>query len=142
VSGNWVAVASADHVRRGRAEGFMQVCHGKLGPLRRIRPGDRVVYYSPTHLFKGKERLQAFTAIGVVREPKPYQVEMGEGFAPFRRDIAWLEAREASILPLRDTLDCVSERPNWGYRLRLGLVPVSERDMRLIAAAMGATLPD
>jgi hypothetical protein len=34
---NWIAVASADHVGRGRAPGFMQVCHGKAAPLRRIQ---------------------------------------------------------------------------------------------------------
>jgi len=45
---NWIAVASAEHVRRGQSEGFMQVCHGKAAPLRRVRPGNRVVYYSPT----------------------------------------------------------------------------------------------
>ena len=28
--------------------GFMQVSHGKAAPLRRIRPGDGVAYYSPT----------------------------------------------------------------------------------------------
>lgn len=47
MSRNWVAVASAEHVRIGRAAGFMQVCHGKAAPLRRIKPGDRVAYYSP-----------------------------------------------------------------------------------------------
>ena len=26
----------------------MQVSHGKAAPLKRIKPGDRVVYYSPT----------------------------------------------------------------------------------------------
>lgn len=62
----WVAVASAEHVRHGRRGGFMQVCHGKAGPLRRIHPGDRVVYYSPTISFGGKDRLQAFTALGTV----------------------------------------------------------------------------
>ena len=41
----WIGVASADHVARGRADGFMQVCHGKAAPLRRIKPGDGVVYY-------------------------------------------------------------------------------------------------
>src|SRR5437879_3630028 len=65
---NWIAVASAEHVRRGRGEGFMQVCHGKAAPLRRVKPGSRVVYYSPTEAFGGKERLQAFTALGVVRD--------------------------------------------------------------------------
>jgi hypothetical protein len=41
---NWLAVASAEHVRIGRAEGFMQVCHGKAAPLRRLRPDDWVIY--------------------------------------------------------------------------------------------------
>jgi hypothetical protein len=141
MSNNWIAVASADHVARGRAAGFMQVCHGKGGPLRRIRAGDRVAYYSPTAAFRGKDKLQAFTAIGVVREGEPYQVEMFEGFRPFRRDISWLEGREAPMLALRDELDFTCAEPNWGYRLRLGLVPIGDRDMRLIAQAMGTRLP-
>jgi EVE domain len=141
VSGSWIAVASAEHVARGRAAGFMQVCHGKGGPLRRINTGDRVAYYSPTVSFGGKDRLQAFTAIGIVVEREPYRVEMGEGFRPFRRDVEWIEARQAPILPLREALDFTSSDPNWGYRLRLGLVPVSDGDMAVIAAAMGARLP-
>lgn len=30
---SWVAVASAEHVQKGREQGFMQVCHGKGAPL-------------------------------------------------------------------------------------------------------------
>jgi hypothetical protein len=30
----WIAVASAEHVRRGRTEGFTQVSHGKEAPVR------------------------------------------------------------------------------------------------------------
>ena len=56
----WIAVASAEHVRRGLAGGFMQVCHGKDGPLRRMRPGDRVAYYSPTETFGGTDRDAAY----------------------------------------------------------------------------------
>jgi hypothetical protein len=37
---HWLTVARAEHVRRGQAEGFMQVCHGKAAPLKRIQPGD------------------------------------------------------------------------------------------------------
>ncbi len=29
MSGCWIAVASAEHVRLGHAHGFMQICHGK-----------------------------------------------------------------------------------------------------------------
>ncbi len=31
----WIAVASAAHVRIGRAGGFMQINYGKAAPLRR-----------------------------------------------------------------------------------------------------------
>jgi len=80
MTGYWIAVASAEHVRLGVAGGFMQVCHGKTGPLRRIRAGDGVACYSPTETFGGGERLQAFTAIGRVCGDEPYPADMGGGF--------------------------------------------------------------
>jgi len=135
--GNWIAVASAEHVRLGLEAGFMQVCHGKSAPLRHIRPGDRVAYYSPTAAFGGKDRLQAFTAIGIVQDGDPYRADMGGGFCPFRRDVGWLAAVEAPIRPLVGALEFTAQR-NWGFRLRAGLVPVSARDMDTIAQAMGA----
>src|SRR5258708_19174917 len=101
----WIAVASADHARRGREAGFMQVCHGKGGPLRRLRAEDGIVYYSPTVLFRGRDRLQAFTSIGFIKEERIYQVEMCEGFQPYRRDVNYLDASETSILPLLDKLE-------------------------------------
>jgi hypothetical protein len=136
MTGNWIAVASAEHVRRGRTDGFMQVCHGKGAPLRRIRPGDRVAYYSPTLVFGRKERLQAFTAIGTVRDGEPYQFERGEHFCPFRRDVAWLDAQEAPIQPLLERLEFSAGVKNWGYQLRFGLFAISDLDMTVIAAAM------
>ena len=135
---SWIAVASAEHVRRGRREGFMQVCHGKAAPLRRIRPGDRVVYYSPTEQFQGKDKMRAFVAIGTVRDAAPYQVDMGGGFCPYRRDVAWLPACEAPIAPLLGTLAFTADRRNWGYQLRFGLFEISADDMSAIAIAMNA----
>ncbi|MBP2295996.1 EVE domain-containing protein [Azospirillum rugosum] len=140
-SRNWIAVASAEHVRIGRAGGFMQVCHGKAAPLRRIRPGDRVAYYSPSEVFRGKDKLQQFTAIGTVREGVPYQFDMGGGFVPFRRDVDWLKAEEAPIQPLLDVLDFTGGTRNWGYQLRFGLFEVSGHDLDRIAGAMKAALP-
>ena len=141
MTSDWIAVASAEHVRRGRDQGFMQVCHGKASPLRRIRPGDRVVYYSPTTIFRGRDRLQALTAIGIVRNGGPYQYDMGGGFSPFRRDVEWLAACEAPIQPLLPMLDFAVGARNWGYELRSGLFAISEHDLRIIAAAMQAALP-
>jgi len=133
---NRIAVASAAHVRRGRAEGFMQVCHGKAAPLRRVSPGDRVVYYSPATEFHGKDRLQAFTAIGVVKPGDCYKADMGGGFHPFRRDVDWLAAREAPIAPLLDALTFTAGKRNWGYAFRFGLLEISNADMHTIAQAM------
>jgi EVE domain len=126
----WVAVASAEHVRRGRKEGFMQVSHGKAAPLQRVGPGDRVVYYSPTVTLGGKDKLQAFTAIGVVQDGEPYQFDMGQdlmgqdlmgkAFRPYRRDVKWANAKEAPIHPLLADLQFTAGKPNWGYQLRFG----------------------
>ena len=141
MSKNWLAVASAEHVEIGRSAGFMQVCHGKATPLRRVQPGDRVVYYSPnriyspSHASRGKDRFQAFTAIGTVREGGLYQADMGFGFEPFRRDVAWHDAEPAPLAALKDALSFAQEE-NWGYRLRQGLIEISDADMTLIAEAM------
>lgn len=138
---NWLAVASADHVHIGLQAGFMQVSHGKMSPLRRIQPGDRVVYYSPnqryspSHARREKDRLQAFTAIGTVKAGEPYRAELEAGFQPFRRDVAWHEAAPATLAELQERLSFTQGR-NWGYRLRQGLVEISSDDMTTIAEAM------
>jgi hypothetical protein len=138
---NWLAVASAEHVEIGRNAGFMQVSHGKASPLRRVQPGDRVVYYSPnrtyspSHARREKDKLQAFTAIGTVKHGKPYQADMGFGFQPFRRDVIWHEAEPTPLTELQGKL-AFAQETNWGYRLRQGLVEISEADMTTIAEAM------
>lgn len=138
----WIAVASAEHVQRGVAGGFMQVCHGKAAPLRRIRPGDEIAYYSPTSTFGGKDRLQAFTAVGDVLVREPYEFDMGGGFRPFRRDVAWRARGVAPIRPLLDALEFSVGLSNWGSKFRFGLLEVSSHDMALIAKAVasGATI--
>ncbi|CAN5922852.1 EVE domain-containing protein [soil metagenome] len=146
MSRNWLAVAAAEHVEIGRSGGFMQVSHGKATPLRRVQPGDRVVYYSPirhyspSHALRSKDRLQAFTALGTVKEGKPYQADMGFGFQPFRRDVAWHEAEPMPIAELQQQLSFTSGK-NWGYRLRQGLVEISDADMAIIAEAMFSAGP-
>ena len=65
---NWIAVACALHARRGCATpgaGYMQVCHGKVAPLQRIRPGDRVAYYAPT-VTMGEEPVQGLFGVAQV----------------------------------------------------------------------------
>ena len=140
---NWIAVASAEHARRGcatPARGYMQVCHGKCAPLKRVLPGDRVAYYAPTLTMGGKDKCQRFISIGLVQAGEPYAFDMGGGFVPFRRDVAYLPAQEVSILPLLDQFEFVEVRSRWGYKFRFGLFKIGAGDMRLIAQAMQANL--
>lgn len=137
-SGCWIAVASADHVARGRAEGFMQVCHGKPAPLRRLRPGDRVVYYSPTRTIGGREPVRAFTALGTVKAGEPFLFDMGGGFVPWRRAVDWSAADAAPIAPLLPLMAWTSGQRHWAYPLRFGLFAISRPDLHCIAQAMGA----
>jgi hypothetical protein len=137
MSGNWIGVASAKHVRLGLRAGIMQLCHGRASPLRRLQPGDQIAYYSPTGTFRGKDKPQAFTALGNVRAGEAYQFDMGGGFCPFRRNVDWLETQDAPIAPLLESLDFTAGKRNWGYQFRFGLFAISERDMTRIALAMG-----
>ncbi len=146
VSRNWLAVASAEHVAMGRKAGFMQVCHGKAAPLRRVQPGDRIVYYSPnsnyspSHAVREKDRLQSFTAIGTVKAGAPYRVDTDALFQPYRRDVDWHEAEAVPIATVLGQLELGREK-NWGYRLRSGLIEISDRDMATIAEAMFTGAP-
>lgn len=135
---NWIAVASADHVAIGRAAGVMQVGHGKRAPLARVRPGDRVLYYSPTQQFGQRDALQSFSAIGVVRDGVAYSVDMGNGFVPWRRDVDYIDAHPAAIRPLLDALAFAQPRTHWGAKFRYGFFAIGDDDLLVIGRAMGA----
>jgi hypothetical protein len=137
----WIGVASRDHVRRGVAGGFCQLGHGKSAPIRRLAPGDWIAYYSPRESFPDGAPLQAFTAIGQVQAGEPYAVDMGEGFEPTRRDVRFrVDAKEAPIRALLESLALTRGKPSWGAIFRRGLVEVAAEDFARIAAAMGVTL--
>lgn len=116
----------------------MQVCHGKAGPLRRVRPGDGIACYSPSVAFGGKTAYRAFTAIGIIAEGEPYAFDMGGGFHPWRRDVRWTASMDAPVTPLLQRLGFSAGVRNWGQQLRSGLLAISSEDFRLIAAAMSA----
>lgn len=116
----WIGVASKEHVMRGVQGGFVQVCHGKEGPLKQMSPQDWIVYYSPTIKFGEKTPCQAFTAIGQIREGKPYSFQMSPDFIPFRRDVNFIPCQEIPILPLIEKLDFIQDKRRWGFPFRRG----------------------
>ena len=136
----WIGVASRAHIAIGVAGSFAQVNHGKKAPLRRMRAGDGIAFYSPKTDYPDGDTLQAFTAVGVVRTGEVYQADMGGGFLPFRADVDWVPCEEAPIRPLLERLSFIRDPAHWGAAFRFGHLEVPEADFRLIAEALGADL--
>lgn len=132
----WIAVASREHVKRGVVGGFCQVCHGKAGPLKQMAADDWIIYYSPTEQFGEKMPCRRFTAIGRVQPREPYQFRMSSEFIPWRRDIVFIAAKEASIKPLIDNLEFIRDKQRWGFPFRRGCFSISQIDFQLIASSM------
>ena len=135
----WVGVASRNHVLKGMAGGFAQLCHGKQQPLKRMKKSDWIIYYSPQELFGEKSSCQRFTAIGEVIDDNTYQFEMAPNFVPFRRDIRFINAQEAAIRPLVDRLSFIRDKKHWGYVFRYGHLEIPAVDFQLIQQAMTGT---
>lgn len=100
----WVGVASREHVLAAVRGGFCQLNHCKEAPLKRLRPGDRLLYYSPKTAIRSGEPIQAFTAIGEILDRPIRHESDGEGFHPFRRDVRYFAVGEAPIKPLLPNL--------------------------------------
>ena len=130
----WIGVVSREHVLIGVTGGFAMMNHGKLAPLRRLTPGDGLIYYSPKTAWPDGAALKAFTAIGTVRDAAPYQAEMRPGLLGYRRDIDWLPAAETPISLVIDRLEFA--RGNWGMLARRGLFEISDADFQTIRTAM------
>jgi hypothetical protein len=132
----WVAAVSKEHTMRGVAGSFMQVCHGKQTPLKRMKKGDYLIVYSSKITMEGNEKCQAFTAIGRVKDDDVYQFQMTENFKPFRRNIDFLDCHESSIVPLINDLEFIPNKKSWGYPFRFGFLEINEKDFNLISSKM------
>jgi hypothetical protein len=117
---------------RGVAGGFMQANHGKQAPLKRTKPGDWVLFYSPKQALEGTEKCQSFTAIGQIRDEPIYQVAVNDDFVPYRRNVTFYPANDVSILPLIDDLDFMRNKKSWGYTFRFGFFDIGQKDFKLI----------
>jgi hypothetical protein len=133
----WIGVASRTHVQRGVEGNFCQLGHGKHAPVKRLNPGDRIVYYSPKEALEGGATVQAFTAIGEIAEGEPYLVQMTADFEAYRRDVKWWPAKEAPIALLIPHLTFIKDPVRWGFPFRRGSFKISRQDFATIAKAMG-----
>lgn len=137
----YLAVASLDHALAGKAGGFAQMGHGKHAPVKGLRKGDWIVYYSPREHMGEGDAVRSFTTIGQVTSEAAYKARQGETFEPWRVDVSYLDAKPAPITPLLDRLELTRERGrNWGIVMRGSKRTLSQRDFRLIAEAMEARI--
>ena len=132
----WVASISKEHVMRGVNGNFIQVCHGKKAPLKRMSKGDLILVYSSKIALDGNEKYQKFTAIGEVIDDAIYPFQMSENFIPFRRNIRFYACEECSIIPLIAELDFIENKKMWGYPFRYGFFEINKKDYNLIASKM------
>lgn len=132
----WIVVISKEHTRLAVNGNFMQACHGKQAPLKRMKKGDYVIIYSSKFTMDGNEKLQAFTAVGQVADNEIYQFQMTENFKPFRRNIEFLKSVECLIAPLINDLEFIPNKKKWGYPFRFGFLEIKENDFNLITSKM------
>ncbi|MGE0009704.1 MAG: EVE domain-containing protein [Candidatus Babeliales bacterium] len=138
----WIAVASREHVKMGVKGGYAQVCHGKGAPLKRMAPGDWIIYYSPVEIFGEKTPCRKFTALGMINKKDPYEFCMSADFTPWRRDVTFKSAQDVSIEPLINDLDFIKNKKSWGFPFKRGCFEIADQDFKLIAHNMGIILDE
>ena len=142
----WIGVVSHAHVLRGVAGGFAQMNHGKQAPLKRMKAGAGLIYYSPREAYPNGPALQAFTALGFIRTGVVYEYDMTPdgvpGFVPWRIDVDYRSVQPAPIKPLIAQLAFITDKIHWGAFFRFGQVNISKVDFDTIAQAMGVLLAD
>ncbi|MEO9514578.1 MAG: EVE domain-containing protein [Paracoccaceae bacterium] len=137
----WIGVACRSHVKVGVAGGFCQLGHGKLAPVKRLRRGDGLIYYSPRETLDDRNTVQAFTAIGQVLDDAPYEVEQKLGFCPMRRDVLYLKSEDASIRDLLQKLNFTKGLgSSWGMVFRRSSIQIEREDFARIADCMSTSM--
>ena len=138
----WIATISREHAQRAINGGFIQVCHGKEGPLKRMQKEDQILIYSSKITMEGNEKCQSFTAFGKVVDDEVYAFEMTEKFVPFRRNIQFMKCNEVSILPLIENLEFIPNKKSWGYPFRYGFFEINENDFNFITSKMVSSITE
>ncbi|MEE4484880.1 EVE domain-containing protein [Serratia ficaria] len=128
---HWIAVISRAHARIAAESGFLQVCHGKAGPLRKTRAGDEVFIYCPRSEMGGGEVLKTIEYHCIFENDDVYQVEQFPGFTPYRKDVTFnrdfLPTALKAVVGLEFTADS-----HWGMLARRGFFEIGSHDASLL----------
>lgn len=136
MSKKWIGVVSKSHVSKGINGGFACVCHGKKGPISRLKQGDWLIYYSPTNTYPNGKKCQEFTGIGRVISGQVHEIDLGMEFTPHGIDMEYLlSITPVSVHELKKELSFTQSR-SWGMLLRSGLFQISDEDFNIIKNAL------
>lgn len=89
----WINTISQDHVIVGKREGFVQAGHGKETPLKKLQPGDYIIFYSSKTSLKNGKPVQSFTVVAKIVDRDPERVVINHRFQPYRRDASYENCR-------------------------------------------------
>lgn len=132
---HWMAVISRAHARIAADAGFLQVCHGKAGPLRQTRAGDEVFIYCPRSEMKAGEILKTVEFHCVFNSDEVYQVEQFPGFSPYRKDVTFNRQLQPVVLKAVEGL-ALTANTHWGMLARRGFFEIDVQDALLLRTAM------
>jgi hypothetical protein len=136
VKTTWVGIASREHITAAVHGGFCQLSRGREAPMRRLQPGDYIIYYAPRERTRAGHLVQAFVALGKILPREAYRSDASKGFHPFRRDVEYIAGTDAPIRPLLRKLSFTRDRVSWSQALRRGTFKIEPDDLNVIASAM------
>jgi EVE domain len=129
----WLAVVHKDHVLKGKEASIVMICHGKEGPLLKLKEGDLVVFYSPRVLTadKSTSNLNSFTGVARIGNTGVFKNAESMSY----RAATFLECEETKIEPL--VLSWKKKKDTkWGMALRSGFRELTFEDFTIISEAM------
>ena len=133
----WIAVATLDQVQCGIEGGFVQLAQGEELPLKRMKVGDWLIFYSSRPGEKSKDPYQAFTAVARMMDSEVYSVFVPDGFIFFRRNARYFPCHHTAIHPLIEKLSFILNKKRWGFPFRTGHFEITPEDFEVITSAMG-----
>ena len=132
----WINTVSLDHVEAAAEGGFTQADHGARTRLRRPRPGDEMIFYSPRTSLHGGKPVRQFTACATITGDEPYQAVVSEEFRPWRLEARFRPCRRVQAKPLVEHSSFVTDPTRWGLPFRRGLFTIPREDFSTISSAM------
>ena len=137
----WIGVIARDHAVIAARQGVCAFSHGKESAARKLSPGDRFAFYSPKTGVADGDTVQAFTAIGMVKDGDAFPATWADTeMTAWVRNASFVPAQETPIKPMLEDLSFITNPRYWGMAFRRSLFEVSEADFTKIATAMGAAL--